>query len=177
MDAVLNSHGVTNVKRYDTHTASKFAIATGALMLCEPESGTGGDAPKTMFCAGPLGVSKARLGFRKLAIERSLDVVYLEFQPGQELKGPRNVVVFQHRDGGLRTWANCALWSADSLNAFLIVPKKQNFCFCFDGAALIPLRGSPPRGVLEDGVLLANSQLRAAVGRLTDAMMQEMRIN
>lgn len=106
-----------------------------------------------------------------------MDVVYLEFKPGYEHRGPCNIVVFRHGDGELKSWTNCALWSVETTNIVLIVPKNEDFCFSFDGVELILVRGGPAKGALEDGFALANSRLKASVGRLTDEMLTTMRVH
>lgn len=76
------------------------------------------------------------------------DVIHLEFEPGAEAEGPRNIVTASMRENGvIQVKTNCAVWADPRGVVHLLarVGKKSGLCkFHPDGMEYCPGRPSTP---------------------------------
>lgn len=148
----------------DHEIVEKFIVAFGGLMTLKKRMPSPRPPLTVMFSYGPPGFVDERKLVRTTA-ELNVDVIHLEFEPGNEAAGPANIWLCEDRNGTILTWPRCDLWK-DQANLFLVVPKGQDFGFAFDGSAIIRVTDLTTGSVIDEGIRHARELLGSAADRL-----------
>ena len=107
----------------------------------------------------PYGVPQARRDIAKMARQRSIDIVVLEFEAGKEHMGGKSVVVYERSERNMLSWTECYLWSPGEDTICLILPKNQGFGLISDGIQLRRVHDVPAID-LGPGILAAKRHLQ-----------------
>lgn len=151
--------------RLETDVVERFVIATGDLMQYKARVPFDQRRVTVMFTYAPPGwIKEADLA--RTTADENVDVIHLEFAPGEEIDGPVNIALCEDRNGEILTWAKCDLWADEDDRLFLVVPKGQDFGFAFDGVALVRVTEGPTGAKLRKGVARARKLLRSAAWRV-----------
>ena len=81
-------------------------------------------------------------GFEEDSLSEGLDVIALAFQPGHEEQGPRNIAVFEMRDGNMNVWPNCAFCTTANGKNFL-VDHEDRIAFVVSGKKILIVNNLP----------------------------------
>jgi hypothetical protein len=127
--------------------------------IASPEGQGDDTTPEIMFMVAPYGVPEARHDIAKMAKQRDIDVVVLEFEAGKEHMGGKNIVVFERSERGILRWTQCDLWSQGEDTLCLIVPRDQRFGLISDGIQLRRVNDIPAVD-LTSGILAARRHVQ-----------------
>lgn len=153
------------MQRLDTTKAERFVIATSALMQFKAPPPQDDRRTTVMFSfAIPGWVTETDLA--SSTAELDMDVIHLEFEPGAESAGPRNIALCEDRNGEILTWPACDLWADRHQRIFLVVPKGQDFGFAYDGAALVRVTDLRTGAEMVRGMARANRMLMSAAKKV-----------
>lgn len=153
------------MQRLDTKKAERFVIATSALMQFKAPPPQDDRRTTVMFSfAIPGWVTETDLA--SSTAELDMDVIHLEFEPGSESAGPRNIALCEDRNGEILTWPTCDLWADRHQRIFLVVPKGQDFGFAYDGAALVRVTDLQTGAEMVRGMARAKRMLMSAAKKV-----------
>lgn len=154
--------------KIDGMIGQKFALAAAILMTRIFSTQLQTNPRRLMVAFGPA------LPGKRLAMpnpELKFDVLGLGFRPGKEWKGPSEIFVEEMRDGELRIWTDCQLYSSTDTGPIYVLTDDPEVCFSFDGNSLVLLAGRPEDS--DAGVLRAKALLRATARSLPDDIEQQ----
>lgn len=131
-----------------------------------------GDDPTVAFLPGPIIPPEMRAHFVESVKEKQFDFVCIQFEQGKVRGGPRNITVFERRDGDVLTWAKCTLWWTGYEDFYIIVPQGQDFGFRYNGFDLKRVPGVPTSN-LGAGIVRAKEELRKMAKRVPPSMLEQ----
>ncbi|MEG3159384.1 hypothetical protein U1763_02605 [Sphingomonas sp. LB2R24] len=151
----------------------RFLIAAQALLYQAPDPEYANDGVSVLMAGGhPMEPSDLDRTAAICAQCRG-DLIYLEFSKTRPQDGPQNVVLFSEREGVIFRWTDCALWAPEDGGPLLIMPRRLNVCFGYDGIELFSIAQRPTQ-YLGDGIARARTRLRHAERAVTAEMLAGM---
>jgi hypothetical protein len=163
-------------QKFDLETAQEFLISTGMLMSIEPERSLPQRPATVIFSCGLRNDVAEHRGALMEARRRGMDIIRMEFDPGQESRGPVNTVVYERQGRKLQVWKECILWVHERGGPVVMVPTKAEYGFVYDATDLVRIdRGKIGPAELMAGAARAMAMLRRAV-LLTPSKLAKTRV-
>ncbi|MBA4045684.1 MAG: hypothetical protein C0510_00125 [Erythrobacter sp.] len=124
----------------------RFVLAIGILLTVDVTGLGVGNPRGVVFTVAPAG---EELGFERAAANQGKDVIVLTFELGKEEEGPKNIAVFEERNGQLRVWPRCAFCETDDGRHF-IIDYDDRIGFVLWDEKIMTVNNLPPGFCLEN---------------------------
>lgn len=120
--------------KLDMAKVQDFALSLGQMITMQRPPHVRANPRQMMMTYA---VSGEEDSFEDASRTLGMDMVVMAFKPGREGDGPKNVAVYEERDGNLIGWVRCSPWAYSKQGPCLLLVDDRDFGFGYDGTSLV----------------------------------------